>query len=73
MGVWHRSDQLKTLAFAIAGWGCWMSFSAASAATVFSRTAMLAAGFVLAMASVVVALFMGARDGRKTGPYASRP
>jgi len=71
MGVWHRSDQLKTLAFGLAGWGCWMSFLAASAATVFRGAAMLAVGFILALAGVVVALFTGARDGRKPGRYAN--
>ena len=71
MSIWRREDQLKTLAFGLAGWGCWMSYSAADITSIFGRGALLIGGFIFSMAGVVLALEIGNRKFRQSKEYAN--
>ena len=61
MQFWRREDRLKTLAFGLAGWGCWMSYSAAGVSSRYGHAVLLFGGLILAFAGVVVALEIGNR------------
>jgi hypothetical protein len=61
---WHLSDRLKTLAFALAGVGCFVSFKAGALpqnAPPVRTLAMEIGGYILAAAAVVLALEIGSR------------
>ena len=63
--IWRTEDRLKTLAFALAGCGCWMSYEAAGIASTSGRLGLLVGGFVLALGGVVLALEIGNRPRRE--------
>jgi hypothetical protein len=64
MGIWHRSDQLKTLAFALAGWGSALSFYAAGRTDILAQMCLFALGFSVSLSGVVVGLFAAGRKAR---------
>lgn len=66
MGVWHRSDQLKTLAFAMVGAGLGMANKAAKVDdSVFLSLGLYFGGIILSLGAVVLALAVGRREQKR--------
>ena len=66
---WQLQDRLKTLAFALAGWGCYLSASAASIAdpSTWWGVVLMFAGYACALGAVALALEIGNRARRTAG------
>jgi hypothetical protein len=63
MGAWHRSDQLKTLAFAMVGAGLGMANESAKVDdSIFLSLGLYFGGIILSLGAVVLALEVGRRD-----------
>ena len=66
MGVWHRRDQLKTLAFAMVGAGVGMANKAARVdESIFVSLGLYFGGMILSLGAVVLALEIGRREQRR--------
>jgi hypothetical protein len=65
MSIWHRSDQLKTLAFAFGGWACMACYYAGTMTSVYARVAILTGGMALSSAAIVIALNVSTRPRQR--------
>ena len=66
--VWRVEDRLKTLAFALPGWGCFMSFKAGGlppSTSILQVLGLQIGSYVVTAAAVVLALEIGNRARRR--------
>lgn len=68
LSIWRPDDRLRTLAFALAGLGCFLSFKAGSLSpgtSIFQVLAMQVGSYVVTFAAVVLALEIGHKARRR--------